>query len=238
LRQKPEFVAANGGDNTFFGFDYEPNGFPNFFGTSAAAPHAAGVAALLRQYNASLTPDQVYGALQDTSIDMGAPGVDFDSGYGLIQADLALASPQVDADGDGVPNNLDNCPNTPNGPLIPDPEGGAAQQDDNGDGVGNACDLWITTSFLPPAKVGSTYSETLTAVRGQPPHTWSLVAGFLPAELSVGVDGVISGTVTSGGFTANFTVQVMDDNGDTATRDLKIKSNLPNCTSCHLRIAE
>ncbi len=92
LRQKPEIVAPDGGDNTFFGSDYEGNGWPNFFGTSAAAPHAAAVAALLRSFDASLTAAQVYAALQDTAIDMGSPGLDFESGAGLIQADPALAS--------------------------------------------------------------------------------------------------------------------------------------------------
>jgi hypothetical protein len=228
LRQKPEFVAPNGGDNTFFGFDYESNGFPNFFGTSAAAPHAAGVAALIREYNASLTPDQVYTSLQNTSIDMGAAGVDFDSGHGLIQADLALASVVQDTDGDGVANNIDNCPNVANGDQL----------DDDSNGVGNDCDMFVTTTSLPPARVGNSYSETLAAVRGTPPYTWSLLDGFLPAELSLSTGGVISGNVTAGGFTANFTVRVMDDNGDTATRALKIKSKIPGCYTCHLKIGE
>jgi len=128
VRQKPDFVAPDGGDNTFFGSDYEGNGFPNFFGTSAAAPHAAGMAALLRQFDSSLGVDALYAAMQDTAIDMDLPGVDHLSGYGLIQATLALAS--LDDDLDGVPDSGDNCPLDAN----------ADQQDNDGDGPGDACD--------------------------------------------------------------------------------------------------
>src|SRR5262249_46168885 len=91
---KPEIVAPDGGNTTFFGTDIgaDPDTFPNFFGTSAAAPHAAGVAALMFSAIPGLTPAQIRSTLENTALNMGVPGFDTDSGFGLIQADAALAS--------------------------------------------------------------------------------------------------------------------------------------------------
>jgi len=49
IRIKPGVTAPDGGNNTFFGGDtgLDSDSFPNFFGTSAAAPHAAAIAALM-----------------------------------------------------------------------------------------------------------------------------------------------------------------------------------------------
>ena len=98
FRQKPDIVAPDGVNTTFFGnSDEENDGFPNFFGTSAASPHAAGVAALLLEAVPDATPQEIYGALEQTAIDLDDPftpefdtGYDTATGFGLIQADLAL----------------------------------------------------------------------------------------------------------------------------------------------------
>jgi Subtilase family len=91
---KPEIVAPDCSNTTFFvsGLDLEPDGFPNFCGTSAAASHAAAVAALLVDLKATLAPTQIYEALEHSASDMGFPGFDNDNGFGLIQADVALAA--------------------------------------------------------------------------------------------------------------------------------------------------
>ena len=61
-----------------------------FGGTELAAPHVAGVAALIWAVNPSLTPDQVREFMRDAADDLGAPGYDEFYGFGLLNAAVAL----------------------------------------------------------------------------------------------------------------------------------------------------
>ena len=95
-------------------------GFPNpFCGTSAAAPHAAGIAALLLSCNPLLlagsptgTPASnramLHDALLNSATDVGPPSVDNTYGHGRL--DTMSAAPLascVDSDGDGYPDGLE-----------------------------------------------------------------------------------------------------------------------------------
>jgi len=123
---KPGITAPDGGNTSFFLFNIdfeipgstEPDEFPNFFGTSAAAPHAAAVAALMLDKRArdiaahkrfigprNLSPQLIYGVMRLTADDMrlrnlggdigpvpvaGGAGFDFDTGFGLLDAQKVL----------------------------------------------------------------------------------------------------------------------------------------------------
>jgi len=61
-----------------------------FCGTSAAAAHVAGVAALLIERAPTLTSEQLRGVLTGTALDLGPPGFDFTYGFGRVDAFAAL----------------------------------------------------------------------------------------------------------------------------------------------------
>jgi subtilisin family serine protease len=126
VRLKPGITGPDGGNTSFAFFDLgfevpgttEPDGLPNFFGTSASAPHVAGVAALMLDQRArdietrkrfigprNLSPDLIYWALRLTADDLtlrnfggdigpqrvdNANGFDFDTGFGFVDAQRAL----------------------------------------------------------------------------------------------------------------------------------------------------
>jgi hypothetical protein len=132
VRETPRVTGPDGGNTTFFFFDSSfddddgdgcnsptsrfitscldnpADELPNFFGTSASAPHVAAVAALMLQKNGTLGANQIYGILSSTARDMTKrevavvpgpgdsvfsplpAGYDFDSGHGLVDAAAAL----------------------------------------------------------------------------------------------------------------------------------------------------
>ncbi len=120
-RPKPEIVAPDNVDTTFFPAgvltitDKDGSNYPNFKGTSAAAPNAAAIATLLLQVNGRLTPDQIKTAMMKSALgisdalvaegevirtnnDPAIPNgicqtntsFDWRTGCGLVQADLVF----------------------------------------------------------------------------------------------------------------------------------------------------
>ena len=61
-------------------------------GTSMATPHVSGVAALIFGKNPNLTPDQVETIMERTATDLGVPNYDTKFGWGLVNAQAALAA--------------------------------------------------------------------------------------------------------------------------------------------------
>ncbi len=104
LRNKPDFAGPDGVNTTVELGSGNPDGdlFPNFLGTSAAAPHIAGAAALILEakakfLNQGITPAEMRTLLQSTSVEMLTAGLDSASGSGLVQVDEAIktfASPK------------------------------------------------------------------------------------------------------------------------------------------------
>ncbi len=85
VRQKPDLTAADGVSTSAPGFD-------PFYGTSASAPHAAAIAALVKSAVPSLTMAEMRNVLTSTAIDIEAPGVDRNTGFGIVMPGPALAS--------------------------------------------------------------------------------------------------------------------------------------------------
>lgn len=104
--QKPDFIATDGANTSSFGSDiqYDADNFPNFFGTSAAAPHTAGLMALvLEAYDRFY--DNSSGAIKNEisslamrdlfsakAIDLDDNGLDNISGAGLLNVKAVLDS--------------------------------------------------------------------------------------------------------------------------------------------------
>jgi subtilisin family serine protease len=75
----------------------------------------------------------------------------------------------------------------------------------------------ITTTSLPDGTVGTTYGQTLAAVEGTAPYTWSVSAGALPPGLTLFSTGELTGHPTSAG---SFTFMArVDDAGSPSQSD-------------------
>ena len=112
-RIKPDIVAPDGVSNATYG---------SFFGTSSAAPHVTGAAALVKGALPCYTPAELKAYLEANIVDLGDPGKDNTFGSGR----LLLGSPPTDIDADGT--------------------GDACDQDIDGDGWTNGAEAIIGTN--------------------------------------------------------------------------------------------
>jgi subtilisin family serine protease len=88
---KPDLVAPDRVSTVSYGWP--------FYGTSAAAPHVAGVSTLVKQRYPSYSPQQIKSYLESNATDLGVPGKDNVYGSGLVQLPDTQTAPNIESSG-------------------------------------------------------------------------------------------------------------------------------------------
>ncbi|HLF90922.1 MAG TPA: S8 family serine peptidase, partial [Anaerolineales bacterium] len=91
---KPDMSAP--GVNVRSSVNSSDTAYANYNGTSMAAPHVTGCIALLLSLDPGLKESDVFNLLTSTAVDLGAPGFDYDYGWGRI--DCFAAASQLTPD--------------------------------------------------------------------------------------------------------------------------------------------
>ena len=83
-RVKPDIVGPDATSSAVYG-SFSGCGTSGFGGTSAASPHVAGAAALVKELHPGWTPTEVQNFLTGAAADLGAPGKDNTFGAGKVR---------------------------------------------------------------------------------------------------------------------------------------------------------
>jgi hypothetical protein len=234
-RMKPDVTAIDGVSVTGAGDFHSP-----FFGTSAAAPHGAGVAALLLEAAPCLRAGAA-GALSpvnartdlrnlilNTAVDLGAAGPDNVFGYGRIDA-LAAANQTIPAANAG-PNQTANGTSasgasvTLNGSASSDPYGCPINFNWTGT-CGNASGATptVTCPF-------GTNNQTLTVTNNGVTLSQAASVQITVSNFSVGASP--SSASVSPGRSATYTVSVNPQYGAFTNAVSLACSKLPSLSTC------
>ena len=100
-RIKPDIVGADGGRSVTYSMADNPDG--NFYGTSQASPHVAGLAVLVKQNYPTYTPQQIANYLKTHAEERGEVGADNVWGYGFAKL------PATDVVPPEPPPTTDSC---------------------------------------------------------------------------------------------------------------------------------
>ncbi len=150
-------------------------GYAVLYGTSMASPHVAAIAALLKAYNPTLTPDQVEQALESSAVDLGPAGKDSDYGYGRVDAAAALAAvspattaPTTQPTASASPTATDPATSDPTGsdPAGSDPTSSPASGDPTSDPTADPTDEpTITPTTAAPVTPAIRLNATARLIR-------------------------------------------------------------------------
>ena len=149
-------------------------------GTSMACPHVSGTAALIWAKNPTLTNTQVRNILQTTAIDLGTAGRDNGYGYGLIDAEAAIAATPNDPPTITNPSPANGATDVPVSTTdlsftLTDPEGltmnyTVTTDPDIGSGSGNGVSDGTYSIPVSGLSYGTTYTWTVTPDDGVNTH--------------------------------------------------------------------
>jgi hypothetical protein len=79
----------------------------------------------------------------------------------------------------------------------------------------------VATASLPSGQVGVPYSTSLAATGGVPPYSWAVISGSLPAGVSLGSTGILSGYPSTNGV-FSVTVRAADTSGRSGQKAFSI----------------
>jgi hypothetical protein len=207
---KPEFTAADGVSVTGVGGFGSP-----FYGTSAAAPHAAAIAGLVKSLDSTLTNSDISAFLSSSAIDIMSAGADRDSGAGIVMAFEAVQAATAPSITNLSPISGDvGTPVTITGKNF-----GAIQGTSTVtfNGTATTPTSWSATSIVVPVPAGATNGNVVVTVSGLAsngvvftlmPHITGLSPNVGPVGTPVTITGTNFGstqgtsTVTFNGTTA------------------------------------
>lgn len=190
-------------------------GYGNKSGTSMAAPHVAGSAAVLMERFPYMTGAQVAGVLKSTATDLGAAGVDELYGWGMINLHKAIDGPGMfiaDAD---IPQALRVAGSYGDGQFVADLPGVGALID-AGKPTERHCtdascglDVWRNDigghGGLTKQGIGTLVLTGANTYSGPTAINQGLLAvnGSLSSAVTVNQNGVLGGSGQVGALTAN-----------------------------------
>nr|WP_218172919.1 autotransporter serine protease [Pseudomonas yamanorum] len=189
--------------------------YANFNGTSMAAPHVAGSAAVLMERFPYMSGDQISTLLKTTATDLGAPGIDSLYGWGMINLGKAINGPGMFVTAEDIPAEFRIDGAYGSGQFVADLPGIGAVVDAAKPtqrlctDVHCGLDVWSNDisghGGLTKQGIGALVLTGTNTYSGPTLVNQGLLAvnGSITSDVTVGSSGVVGGSGQIGSLTAN-----------------------------------